>query len=245
MSGGKSLLLPAFVLRPLGQFSLVVIMKKKCLSCCFMVLLVLLAGCNLRGHRDRGRSLTSQEDFPLQGDTTVVKVVQDSLPFFHSVSVFDASRVEVIIGKDCLVEVDGQKVYTDAQQVHVDDGHLSVHFSDDDSNHRQTRVKVMLPTLHSLTVVGCGRLDIHGQSIKGENVKFLLRRVNVAFVAPVLSVDNLDVSLDAVMYSQFRPNCKKLNLTVHHISQTKLAGHVAHLSVDADDKRRIDLSGLK
>ncbi len=220
-------------------------MKNKFQLGYILFFIVLFIGCTRGGHRDKGRTVGDKEDAPLQGDTAVVKVVRDSLPLFHSISVFDASRVEVRVGSTCCVEVDGKNVYANAQQVYVDNGCLFVRFSDHDSNYRQTRVKVMLPTITSLAVVGCGRLDVYGNKNEMGNVEILLHRVNVAFVAPVLSADKVEVSLDAVMYSQFRINCRKLNLTARHINQTKFVGHASHLSVKADEKRKIDMLGLK
>lgn len=191
-------------------------------------------------------SIALQQDAPLQGDTTKVKD-DKKVADFQSATVFDATTVDVVLNPDsaCRVEVDGEKVYTDAQQAEVDGGELTLKFADYDSGHRQTRVKISAPSLTGLKVVGCGKLQVSGANPKCSNFNLHLERVSVAMIDPLLSAQQVVANVSNVMFARFRVDCDDLQLTSRSIDHIKVFGHAKHRSIDADNIHQIDQKGLK
>lgn len=186
----------------------------------------------------------NQEDTPLQGDTTPVKKHQ-ALSAFHKITVYDASSVVINLSKAYDVEIDGSKVYADAQQAYVNRDELIIKYADHDSNHRKTAVRISMPSLEKLKVVGCGKLTILGPECRVPDMDIELRRVNVAILSPSLVASNVSMSLTGVMFAQFRVDCKRLNLSAHSINHAKVLGKSQYISLDSDNPKFVDISGLK
>lgn len=186
----------------------------------------------------------NQEDTPLQGDTTSIKKCL-ALSAFYKITVFDASTVVVRLGKSYNVEIDGSKVYADAQRAYVDGEELIVKYTDHDSNHRKTAVCISVPSLEKLKVIGCGKLTMLGSECRSPSLDIDLQRVNVVILSPCLVADNVSLSLKDVMFAQFRVNSKRLNLSAHSVDHAKVWGISQYLSVDSDNPNLIDISGLK
>ena len=208
----------------------------------FVFVSLLLFSCS--SNKKKERMLANLEDTPLVGDTTAVKK-QHALPAFHSISVYDASTIEVVLGDKYELEIDGAKVYADAQEVNVNDGELVVKYADHDSNHRKTGVRVTVPTLQSIQVVGCGKLTMLGSECKTSKIDIDLQRVNVAILSPCLTADNVSLSLKGVMFSQFRVDCNHLDISAHSVSHVKVLGKAKSKAIDSDSPKTIDISGLK
>lgn len=186
----------------------------------------------------------NQEDTPLQGDTTSVKKRQ-VLSAFHKITIYDASTVVITLGDSFYVEIDGSKVYADAQQAYVDGDELIIKFADHDSNHRKTAVRITIPSLEKLKVVGCGKLTMLGSECRVTDLDIDLQRVNVAILSPSLVASTVSMSLTGVMFAQFRVDCKRLNLSAHSINHAKVFGKSQYISFDSDNPKFIDSSGLK
>ena len=188
--------------------------------------------------------MANQEDKPLDGDTTAVKEAH-SLSAFHSVAIYDASTIEISLGDSYQVEIDGAKVYADAQQIEMHGDELSIKFSDHDSNHRKTAIKITVPSLRALKIVGCGKLTVLGKVWKSDNIDLDLQRVSVAILSPSLEAKNISVSLQGVMFMQCHVDCHNFQWKSRSIGHAKIWGHANKQSFDVEHETQIDKKGLK
>ncbi len=209
----------------------------------FIILSLAVVGCTSRS-KQQGRALDNQEDTPLQGDTTTVDE-HHSFTQFHAVSIYDASTVDIRIGNEYEVEVGGQKVYADAQEVKMDGDELSIKFADHDSNHRKTAIRITVPSLQRLKVVGCGKLSFFGDEMHSSSFDVDLQRVNVAILAPCIKAKDVSVSLRGVMVFQSHVDCDAFMLSAPAVDHAKVFGKAKHRKIDAADMTHIDISGLK
>ncbi len=211
-----------------------------------VLLLLVIASClfSCSSNKKSERMQANKEDAPLEGDTTPVKKHQP-LSSFRKVTVYDASTVEIAIGNGYDVEIDGAKVYADAQQADVDGDELIVKYADHDSNHRKTAVRISVPSLGGVKLVGCGKFTLLGSELHASHVDIDLQRVNVAILSPCLVAKKVSLSLSGVMFAQCKVECEQLNISAHSISHAKVFGKAQSFSIDSDNPKAIDVSGLK
>lgn len=209
---------------------------------CFILSLAVV-GCTSR-HNRQERFLDNQEDAPLQGDTTTVDE-HHSFSQFHALSIYDASILEIRLGNQYEVEVGGQKMYADAQKVSREGDELSIKFADHDSNHRKTVIRITVPSLRRLKVVGCGKLSVFGEEMRSSSFDIDLQRVNVAILSPCIKANEVSVSLQGVMIFQSHVDCDAFKLSAPSVDHVKVFGRARHRKIDAADITHIDVSGLK
>ena len=183
------------------------------------------------------------ETAPISGDTTLCRQSRN-VPTFTDIYLIDAEKLEVEVGKQCAISLEGPKCYVDSMVTKVTNGTLFIKYKNIDTEYRKVKVHVTIPYLQEMEVTGCNLCEVTGENRYTDFVYIELKNVNVASFEPVISAKSLTLSLTGTKSSFFQVDVGLLNFKTYHVNNVEISGKAISANFNIDRPDRIDRSRL-
>jgi len=182
----------------------------------------------------------NEKERVILGDTSEIKE-KKYVSSFKSVDISCASTVDIKIGHEYSVIIDGQKAYVDAQRVVSDNGILKLSFDSDYPVKKSTHVVITTPYLDGLKLSGCGMVTVHGNDINVKTFSLDVDKINVVKINSKIISHRIDATINNSMFTSIMTDCDELFLNTNKVSHVQILGKVKHYRYIGGEKRNIGM----
>lgn len=176
----------------------------------------------------------------ISGDTSDVKQ-NKKVASFNSVNITSASTVDIKIGPECSVSIEGRKAYVDAQHIDSENGTLTVAYDSDNPVISSTHLVITAPYLDAIKLSRCGMVTVHGNDIKVKKFLLDIDKISVVKVNSKIISDKTILNVNNLMYTNIMTDCNELLLSTNHISHIQIIGRVKYYKYIGGEKSKIDI----
>lgn len=210
---------------------------------------LLLAACVNKGGKGNGNA-DIVYDSPIPGDSITVITDVRSVGDFNEILLYDASTVNIVLGRECRVQISGPKNYVQHYNTKVTDGELTLQYADHDSGHRKVHVTIYAPSLKDIDIRGSHLFSITGSGYTVDDMDLDLAHINKADIFTVqknvsLRCNELDLDLREVGLASAAVDVSELDIKTRHVQRLEVSGKTGQLETQKDDVSNVDLSRLQ
>jgi hypothetical protein len=176
----------------------------------------------------------------ISGDTSDVKQ-NKKVASFNSVNITSVSTVDIKIGPECSVSIEGQKAYVDAQHIDSENGTLVVAYDLDNPVTSSTHLVITAPYLDAIKLSRCGMVTVHGNDIKVKNFALDINKISVVKINSKIISNKTILNVNNLMYTSIMTDCDDLLLSTKQISHIQIMGKVKHYKYVGGEKSKVEI----